>query len=823
MNRRSTSLTVAGSPPADGHPSSASSGRSLGLRLYVGALVAVVLGSLAASLLTGSHIDLPVLLAFAAAALAAKAQEVLFPDHTGISAQFVVIAAAVVATPSAALVPTVLLVGMAGDLYRKHLRQGEWIKLAYNSSSMAVVALSAVGVFSSLPDPLRREFPGVLAAGVIAAAVAWTVNVALLGCVLELAEGRVVRKAWMKSLRSDLAVFPCALVGVGAGYLWRDETWWLGLVVLWLAIALVPMTVVTRRRYSRWRRAAALASPSLPPSPSPIVQDISPEGQSSPAFSGWSLALRLYVGALAVGTLGSLAASLLSGSHIDLPVLLAFGAVAIAATAREVLFPDHTGISAQFVVMVAAVVATPTAAVVPTALLVAMAGDLYTKHLRHGEWIKLIYNSSSMGLMALSEAAVFSSLPDSLRREFPGVLVGGAIAAAVGWAVNTALLGCVLGLAEGRAARNAWWKSRSDLAVFPCALAGVGAGFLWREEMRWLGLVVLCLAIALVPMTLIARGRYSRWRRAVALASRGLRSTPSDVLQDVSPERQASPAFSGWGLALRLYVGALVVGTLGSLAAFLLTGSHVDVPIVLAFGGVASAVKAREVLFPDHTALTAAIVVIWAVVVAAPSEAVFPTALLVGMVSEFDLPFVRQREWMKLAYNSSSMALVALSAAGVFSILPHSLTREFPGVLMGGLIAGMVDWVVNCTLLSFVLGLVAGGWERKTWIGLIRSDLAVLLCALVGLGAGYLWAHATWWLGFLLLCVAVAMVPAILSVRDRFASWRQRRRVVREVVARITELEREVPEVHRGVVSETTRHALSASRSVEPTANSPQR
>lgn len=157
--------------------------------------------------------------------------------------------------------------------------------------------------------------------------------------------------------------------------------------------------------------------------------------------------------------------------------LLLFGALLALAEHFAVVLPNASGLSASFMLGMAAVVVFRTDAPLLGPLLVGMCGGIYLPHLQQREWRKIAFNVGNLGLATLAAAAVFS-LFDSGPDDSVVRLLLGAIPACLAFsAVNFLVLVVLMALRDDapvHATASELWLG--DLEIFPFAVLGVALG-----------------------------------------------------------------------------------------------------------------------------------------------------------------------------------------------------------------------------------------------------------------------------------------------------------------------------------------------------------
>jgi hypothetical protein len=194
--------------------------------------------------------------------------------------------------------------------------------------------------------------------------------------------------------------------------------------------------------------------------------------------------------ALCVGVaVASLAAAIylaLTGPEPDMSALVILGLLCAFAANTSVVLPNDSAVSASFMLAIASIVVFQGDAELFGPLVVGMAGGIYLPHIREREWRKSLFNVGSLGLSALSAAAVFSLVPESVVAGIGGQLLAAIPAGLTYSLVNFLLLTCAFSLNDERPLRDVadeLWLG--DLQIFPFALIGVLLGRLYVDLGAW--------------------------------------------------------------------------------------------------------------------------------------------------------------------------------------------------------------------------------------------------------------------------------------------------------------------------------------------------
>ena len=220
--------------------------------------------------------------------------------------------------------------------------------------------------------------------------------------------------------------------------------------------------------------------------------------------------------------------------------------------------------------------------------------------------------------------------------------------------------------------------------------------------------------------------------------------------------------------ARRDRVAAVVVVSAvgGVIAGASIVASAMDrgsVPIALALLMVVlSIIEAqRESVFSDETAVSGSVVVVTAAIAGvATDSALVPVLCAVG--AALHAAHIRHREIAKILVNMGSMAGPAFVASELFH--RFSPEREFPGIVLGVLIAAGSYWMLNNALVGAALALVQ---KRALWVfvwELIRSETVMLVFAVGGAMCGLVMVEVSRWTG----------IAALVAGHIRTMGWEAR-------------------------------------------------
>ena len=222
----------------------------------------------------------------------------------------------------------------------------------------------------------------------------------------------------------------------------------------------------------------------------------------------WRLTPSALTALTAVGTgLGAVVVSVIVPPALQLVVpVLVFGSLAILSENLDLL-DTRSGVamSGSMMVFGAAMVVFRAQDQPLGPVLVGLCGGLCLRHMRAGEWTKVVFNGAAFAA-AMSIASVpYWLLPDA-QHSSPVVLLGAsALCASLYVLVNAALVSLVVACASGEPYRAVLRVvRRSDGGVYAFALCGLGIGWLYLH----FGAEIVPLVV--VPV-LIARGAFASY------------------------------------------------------------------------------------------------------------------------------------------------------------------------------------------------------------------------------------------------------------------------------------------------------------------------
>ena len=156
-----------------------------------------------------------------------------------------------------------------------------------------------------------------------------------------------------------------------------------------------------------------------------------------------------------------------------------------------------------------------------------------------------------------------------------------------------------------------------------------------------------------------------------------------------------------------------------------------------------------------------------AVVVFAASGAILGP-LLVGMCGALYLPHLRERQWTLLMFNVGNFGLATLAAAGVYAVIPNSVTSSVAGQLLAAVPAGLTFSLLNFAFLVPAVAMRSGSSVQEVAQELWLGDLQIYPFALLGVVLGRVYLSQGAW-------IVPLFVAPIFIARQAFASYIQLR------------------------------------------------
>lgn len=212
---------------------------------------------------------------------------------------------------------------------------------------------------------------------------------------------------------------------------------------------------------------------------------------------------------------------------------------------------------------------------------------------------------------------------------------------------------------------------------------------------------------------------------------------------------------------LCLFISGAALGAAIFLA---VSGPLPEATAIAIFGLLCAFAANTSVVLPNESALSASFMLAVASIVVFHDRSALLGPLLVGLACGIYAPHIRERQWRKLLFNSGSLALSALAAAGVYETIPENVLASVPGQLAAAIPTALTYSLVNFLLLTTALSLhehrPLGEVADELWLG----DLQIYPFALMGVLLGRLYLDLGAW-------VVPLFVAPILIARQTFASY----------------------------------------------------
>lgn len=230
-----------------------------------------------------------------------------------------------------------------------------------------------------------------------------------------------------------------------------------------------------------------------------------------------------------------------------------------------------------------------------------------------------------------------------------------------------------------------------------------------------------------------------------------------------------------WGAVTTCLV---VFGTLESLP----SGSLLIVLTVLMIGA-----EHRDRLFGDETSISGSIAVGICSVLAFRSDGALLGPLICGAAAGLYWPHLREHAWAKVAINSASIGLSAMSAAWTVALLRPDPTDGFQ--LIACLApAIVVYWFVNSAILGAAMAVGGSGSFNRHFAQLIKSETEMLVFAFAGGLCGFLMLEVDTWVGVLALALVLVAVDVLVISKPRPATVRMQHPGLAAAIGRMTTL-----------------------------------
>jgi hypothetical protein len=212
------------------------------------------------------------------------------------------------------------------------------------------------------------------------------------------------------------------------------------------------------------------------------------------------------------------------------------------------------------------------------------------------------------------------------------------------------------------------------------------------------------------------------------MARRGtMRRTESLYVPRPSPRRLA------WMTSIAVGVDLIAAAFVGS--------SIVTVPaqawVAISFVALAVGAAQQETIFGDDTALNGSMIVILAAVGAFVAGAPLWLPTLCGLLGGLSWEHVRERALRKVAVNTACTTIAALAGVGVAKSIDLLVVSHAVGAISGALVAAILYWAVDNSLIALVLTAVDGRPFGAQIRELTWSESWLLPAAVAGFLLGY--------------------------------------------------------------------------------------
>lgn len=218
-------------------------------RMFVAALFAALVATLAA-LAIFEGLPPPELLAlFAALVVVAENRDRLFGDETSISGSIAVAVASVVAFRESAPFFGPLACAACAGIYWPHVRERSFDKVIVNASSIGFSALAAAGALEVLAVDRNSSAGDLLVLAIPVVVVYWLVNTCVLAIALSFLRGSDLRRSVLLLVRSETSMLGFALAGGLCGLLFLRHGHWVGAASIILLLVFLDVLVISPRRW----------------------------------------------------------------------------------------------------------------------------------------------------------------------------------------------------------------------------------------------------------------------------------------------------------------------------------------------------------------------------------------------------------------------------------------------------------------------------------------------------------------------------------------------------------------------------------------------
>src|SRR5207253_8140874 len=172
---------------------------------------------------------------------------------------------------------------------------------------------------------------------------------------------------------------------------------------------------------------------------------------------------------------------------------------------------------------------------------------------------------------------------------------------------------------------------------------------------------------------------------------------------------------------------------------------------ILLLSAMAALAETASVFFDDETSLSGSFVIVLGAVAVLEPHASLVGPLFVGMAAAFYVPHIRAKDWDKVCFNLGSYGLAALASSAAAAAVGGNARAPLSLVLLSGLIAASVFWIVNNLAVAILLSRLAGVSARHEFRRLLLAERTFVVVGAFGYLAGHIWATVDGLLGALLL------------------------------------------------------------------------
>jgi len=253
-------------------------------------------------------------------------------------------------------------------------------------------------------------------------------------------------------------------------------------------------------------------------------------------------------------------------------------------------------------------------------------------------------------------------------------------------------------------------------------------------------------------------------------------------------------------LAVRLLASSLAAAALSATAWLGSTRPIAPATTILLLSAMAALAETASVFFDDETSLSGSFVIVLGAVAVLEPHASLVGPLFVGMAAAFYVPHIRAKDWDKVCFHLGSYGLAALASSAAAAAVGGNARAPLSLVLLSGLVAASVFWIVNNLAVAILLSRLAGVSARHELRRLLLAERTFVVVGAFGYLAGHIWATVDGLLGALLL-VLLSTLPCLTLGARRLAPERDR--------ASLHTTIEPVPDmrVDAGLLSQVIRHA----------------